>query len=393
MLLAVLLLALAFVSSRAAIDFAEQLDQPGLETPGTLGEIIGLVATLAPLALRRRAPLAALLASTAGFVASRIFLEAIEPSIVGIGISIAIYSAAAYGRPPWRHWACGLASAAVVAELWRELSVGVPEDQPSVLLNEAFYLLFYATLIAAMWALGGAIGAGRRRTAELVHRTAQLERQREENARRAIFDERVRIARELHDVVAHHVSVMGVQAGAARLVMTHDPGAAAGALASIEASSRQAVDELHRLLSFLRQAGDADDLAPRPGVGQLGKLGATMTDSNLRVGVAVEGERRPLPPTVDVSAYRIVQEALTNTLKHARASRADVHVRYLPGEVEVEVVDDGRGAPREPSRPGGLGLVGMRERAALHGGRVHAGPVDGGGFAVRASLPTPEGVL
>jgi signal transduction histidine kinase len=256
-------------------------------------------------------------------------------------------------------------------------------------------MVFYAALIVAMWALGSAMGSGRRRAAELLDRTLQLERQREENARRAVFDERVRIARELHDVVAHHVSVMGVQAGAARLVMERDPESATASLASIERASRQAVEELHRLLGFLRQAGDPDDLGARPGVGQLRTLAADMSGPDLTVEVGIEGEERPLPPTVDVSAYRIVQEALTNTLKHAGATHAGVRIRYWPGEIEVEVVDDGRARPAATngSRPGGLGLVGMRERAALHGGRLEAGPRRGGGFAVRAKLPTPEGAL
>jgi signal transduction histidine kinase len=185
--------------------------------------------------------------------------------------------------------------------------------------------------------------------------------------------------------------VMGVQAWAARVVMEREPAKATAALASIEASSRQAVTELHRLLGFLRQAGDPDDLAPRPGVDQLDQLAATLSGSEITVEVGVEGERRPLPPTVDVSAYRIVQEALTNTLKHAGASRAAVHLRYRPGELEVEVTDDGRGAIGSPERPGGLGLIGMRERAALLGGELTTGARPTGGFAVRALLPTPEG--
>jgi signal transduction histidine kinase len=221
----------------------------------------------------------------------------------------------------------------------------------------------------------------------------ELEHEREENARRAVFDERVRIARELHDVVAHHVSMMGIQAGAARVVLGRDPVLATEALAGIETSSRQAVLELHQLLGFLRQKDDPDDLAPQPSLGQVHSLAANMSDSELTVEVSVEGEQRPLAPTVDVSAYRIVQEALTNTLKHAGASRADVHVRYWPDELEVEIVDDGRvnGTPAPAS--GGLGLIGMRERAALHGGELTAGPAAGGGFAVRVRLPTPAGAL
>jgi signal transduction histidine kinase len=204
----------------------------------------------------------------------------------------------------------------------------------------------------------------------------------------------VRIARELHDVVAHHVSMMGVQAGAARVVIDNDPGKAKGALAAIESSSRQAVAELHRLLGFLRQDGDEDGLAPQPGVAQLERLAASMSDTQLAVDLQIEGDVRPLPHMVDVSAYRIVQEALTNTLKHAHASHAAVHLRYWPGELELEVVDDGRGARNgTPHRDGGLGLIGMRERAALHGGRLSAGPAPGGGFAVRVRLPTPEGPL
>jgi signal transduction histidine kinase len=178
------------------------------------------------------------------------------------------------------------------------------------------------------------------------------------------------------------------------MVMARDRAKATAALSSIEASSREAVVELHRLLGFLRQAGDPDDITPRPGIGQVGGLASAMSDSRLAVEVGVEGEARPLPPTVDVSAYRIVQEALTNALKHSGGTRADVRVRYRPSELEVEIVDNGRGGSRAAAtRNGGLGLIGMRERAALHGGQLTAGPSPAGGFAVRARLPTREGAL
>jgi signal transduction histidine kinase len=251
--------------------------------------------------------------------------------------------------------------------------------------------LFVPGFMGIAWFAGFALRERSGQAEAAQQRATQAEREREESARRAVFEERVRIARELHDVVAHHVSMMGVQAGAARLVIDRDRDKAKDALAAIEASSRQAVDELHRLLGFLRQAGETDDLAPSPGVSQLPGLVAGMRESDLAVEVDVEGEERPLPPTVDVSAYRIVQEALTNTLKHAGASRADVRLRYGPGELELEIVDDGRGAG-DPSQSGsGLGLIGMRERAALHGGQLTAGPLDGGGFAVRVRLPTSDG--
>jgi signal transduction histidine kinase len=253
--------------------------------------------------------------------------------------------------------------------------------------------IFVPVLFAIAWLAGFAL-RGRAAQAEAAdERATHAEREREENARRAVFEERVRIARELHDVVAHHVSMMGVQAGAARVVIDRDRAKAKEALSAIESSSRQAVAELHRLLGFLRQAGDRDDLAPRPGLSQLPRLAASMSDSHLAVEVSIEGETRSLPPTVDVSAYRIVQEALTNTLKHSVASRADVHVRDWPDELEVEIVDDGRPNGGSSSASGGLGLVGMRERAALHGGQFSAGPAAGGGFAVRARLRTPAGAL
>jgi signal transduction histidine kinase len=251
--------------------------------------------------------------------------------------------------------------------------------------------VFIPGLMAIAWFAGVAMSERAREADAAQERAIQAEREREEGSRRAVFEERVRIARELHDVVAHHVSMMGVQAGAARIVIDRDRDKAKDALAAIEASSRQAVDELHRLLGFLRQAGDTDDLAPSPGMSQLPRLVAGMSESDLAVEVDVEGEQRPLPPTVDVSAYRIVQEALTNTLKHAGASRADVRLRYRPGELELEIVDDGRGAAAPAQAGGGLGLIGMRERAALHGGQLTAGPVAGGGFAVRVRLPTSDG--
>jgi signal transduction histidine kinase len=258
----------------------------------------------------------------------------------------------------------------------------------------AAQFVFTPGLFAIAWLAGFALRERSAEAASAEERALDAESEREENARRAVFAERVRIARELHDVVAHHVSMMGVQAGAARVVIDRDPAKAKDALGAIETSSRQAVGELHRLLGFLRQDGDADGLAPQPGVAQLGRLVASMSDTDLAVAISVEGESRPLPPTVDVSAYRIVQEALTNTLKHARASHAQVHLRYWPDELEVEVVDDGRGAGNGGAhRDGGLGLIGMRERAALHGGRLTAGTAPGGGFAVQVRLQTPDGAL
>ena len=255
-------------------------------------------------------------------------------------------------------------------------------------------LFFTPGLFAIGWLAGFALRERAAQADAADQRATDAERGREENTHRAVIEERVRIARELHDVVAHHVSMMGVQAGAARVVIDSDRVKAKESLTAIEVSSRQAVGELHRLLGFLRQAGDQDDLAPRPGLSQLPRLAASMSESGLAVVVSIEGEERLLPSMIGVSAYRIVQEALTNILKHAAASRADVGVRYWPDELEVEIIDDGRGATAlSGATPGGLGLIGMRERAALHGGQLTAGPVSGGGFAVRVKLPTSDGAL
>ena len=180
-----------------------------------------------------------------------------------------------------------------------------------------------------------------------------LREQREENARQAVFAERVRIARELHDVVAHHVSLMGIQAGAARIVMDRQPDQVAVALSSIEASSRQAVAELHRLLGLLRRPDDIDDVvAAQPGLAQLGDLVEQAKQGQLSVDLSIEGSPRVLPPTLDTSAYRVIQEALTNTRKHSGATTAVVRVHYGAATLDVDIVDDGNGHPEIAPRPG-----------------------------------------
>lgn len=384
--LAVLLFGAALVSSWASIEAFDATD-PAYEPPNTVQVAVGLAATILPLTLRRRLPLVALLASIAGFVVARVALDSVEAPITGIALSLAFYSAGANGRERWRNWVCAAGLVAVAAELWREVSGGFGPGVPNEPLLQALALVVNVALLSAMWALGAAVGSGRRQARELRERTVALEREREDKARRAVFDERVRIARELHDVVAHHVSIMGVQAGAARMVMGRDPSKATEALASIEDTSRHAVVELHRLLGFLRQEGDGGGLAPQPTLRQLDDLATQLGGAELAVEVRIEGERQQLPPTIEVSAYRIVQEALTNTLKHSGASKAEVVLRYRLGELEVEIVDDGQGPGAGPARGAGLGIVGMRERASLHGGRLAAGSAPGGGFVVLATFP------
>jgi signal transduction histidine kinase len=219
----------------------------------------------------------------------------------------------------------------------------------------------------------------------LGERAERAERERELRAREAVADERARIARELHDVVAHDVSVMVVQAqGAARVLEGEQP-QVRQALAAIEATGREAVDEMRRLLGVLRRSDDELAVAPQPSLGQLEALVAGVRDAGLPVELEVVGEPRTLPPGVDLSAYRIVQEALTNALKHAGPARARVVVRYEADAVALEVSDDGPGVAEAVGT--GHGLVGMRERVALYGGDLEAGESREGGWALRARLP------
>jgi signal transduction histidine kinase len=247
---------------------------------------------------------------------------------------------------------------------------------------------FVSLSLAGAWVLGDRARVQRALTAELQERAARLERDRAEDARRAVASERARIARELHDVVAHHVSMMVVQAEAGPVAA--DPARAAGAFEAIAATGRQALVEMRRLLGVLRGDGDqpAPSLAPQPGLAEVPSLVEQVGRAGLRVELVVEGALAPLPAGVDLSAYRIVQEALTNAVKHAGPGRARVLVRYGEDDLRLRVVDEGRaGGPATAGGRAGVGLVGMRERVHLFGGELHAGPGPDGGFTVDARLP------
>jgi signal transduction histidine kinase len=227
---------------------------------------------------------------------------------------------------------------------------------------------------------------------QLELRAAEKERERLEAAERAVAEERLRIARELHDVVAHAMGVVAVQSGVGAHVIDSRPEEAKRILETISRTSRDSLEEMRRLLGVLRSdpaaGGGAADFAPAPGLDGLDELVGRVTDAGVPVSTCVEGERPAVPIGVDLAAYRIVQEALTNVLKHAGRARARVLVRYELGAVHVEVDDDGRGAATRPVRVNGSGhgLVGMRERAALYGGELEAGPRPGGGYRVAATL-------
>jgi signal transduction histidine kinase len=219
----------------------------------------------------------------------------------------------------------------------------------------------------------------------LRERADQLEREREENARLAVAAERTRIARELHDVVAHAISLIVVQARAGRRTPGGKAGPTRESLDAIEETGRQALAEMRRLVGLLRADEEEPTLGPLPGVGQLEALVRHVSDAGLPVDLRTEGEAADLPAGIEVSAYRIVQEALTNALKHAGPASARVIVHYRPDELELEVIDTGSGG--QQAATDGHGLVGMRERVSVYGGEMEAGESDGGGFAIRARLP------
>jgi signal transduction histidine kinase len=246
-------------------------------------------------------------------------------------------------------------------------------------------LIFIPLVFGICWLAGFAL---RERAAEAEAaeaRAAEAEREREVAARIAVAEERARIARELHDVVAHAVSVMVLQVGAVRHKLPETLAEDREALQGVERAGRSALAEMRRLLSAMRREEDDLELAPQPGVDGLDALVQEVGRAGLPVELHVEGDRLALPPAIDLSVYRIAQEGLTNALKHARASRAELALRYDPEAVRIEVRDDGEG----PSAGDGLGhgLVGIRERVKIYGGDMSAGAVEGGGFVLSARLP------
>ena len=264
-------------------------------------------------------------------------------------------------------------------------------------------LVSNAVLFVGVWWVGRSLRLRRAYLDELEARARRLERAREADSRAARAEERSRIARELHDVVAHHVSVMTVQAGAARRILHRDPESVQDALATIEQMGRTALGEMRRLVGVLRTEAEParGELSPQPGVSDVGLLVDQLRETGMQVQLWIEGESRSLSPGVDLAAFRLVQEALTNTLKHAGPqARAWVRIQYDDRQLEIEVEDDGRGLVAGLGRSGGSGgdsggapygnghgLVGMRERVALYGGDLRIGPRTGGGFEVRARFP------
>ncbi|WP_432537807.1 sensor histidine kinase [Kineococcus arenarius] len=333
-----------------------------------------------PLALRRVRP-----ELSGGLVAAGGLLQpvlAADPQVANVAVLIALYSLAAYAAP----WA---SRGGLLLGLFGALVAPARYVLPSVdLLNALAAALFIAVLVVATWLLGRLRRASRQNELALLERARLLENERENESRLAATAERQRIAREMHDVVAHSLSVIIAQADGGRYAAAANPAAAQEVLGTISATGRQALADMRNLLGVLRQ-GPGDERAPQPDAARVADLVEQVRASGLDVALEVTGEPRPLPPAIGLAAYRIVQESLTNVLKHAGpAARARVEVRWDPDALRLGVDDDGRGAAAlvEPSS-GGQGLVGMAERARLHGGAVVSGPRPGGGFSVRATLP------
>ena len=356
----------AVVAGLVALSLSLVLGAAGAEG-NRLVQAVLVLAHLVPLWFRRRTPVAVLGSMVATGLLS--VLLGVPAVLLGPGVLVAVYAVAARCEPTQARPAVVAATVAMSAVV---LANGM--EWSTVLTN--------ALAFGTTWWLGD---RARRATAETAAQRAAAA----EAARRAASEERVRIARELHDVVAHAMSVIAVQAGTGRFVIEESPDVARDALASIETTSRAAMQEMRRLLAVLRDDADGGpDLVPAPGLADVEALVAGGAAAGVCVALNVEGERRPLPAGVDLCAYRIIQEALTNVRKHAAATTAAVTLRYTPSAVDIDVVDDGAGAAAPAGA--GHGLVGMRERAALYGGWVEAGAVPAGGYRVHASIPLSE---
>jgi signal transduction histidine kinase len=331
-----------------------------------------------PLVWRRRTPLAVAACNGLGRAAQALATGSwVATHGTTLPSIVALYSAGAYGRGS-RAW---LGLSFVVAGVTVAAAYDIPETEADLWNGLFFYLLAFLVFAAGLYV------GGRRRSAELQLKTERLERERAEQSQ-AVAEERARIARELHDVVAHSVSATVVQAEAAEEVLSHAPDRARQSLARIQDTGREALGEMRRLLGIMRDAPGGEELAPQPRVADLERMVEESQAEDLSVTLTVEGELRELPAGVELSAYRIIQEALTNVRKHAgRPANASVVVRYGEAALELEIVDDGQGLSAEGGQ--GHGLVGMRERVAFFGGEFSAGPGKEGGFVVRARFPLP----
>ncbi|MGW2087704.1 sensor histidine kinase [Streptomyces sp. NPDC001880] len=348
--------------------------------------VLGLCTVVA---LRRRAPEKMLLLAIAMGVAQMV--TGVGPGVMNFAMLVIVFTVATVGE----RWAsrlalvCSLCAAALSKLRWpgEEARYGWAE--------EVFFVVVLTVPFVLAWVLGDSMRTRRAYFSQLEERAARLEREREAQSKVAVAAERARIARELHDVVAHNVSVMVVQADGAAYVMDAAPDQAKQALETISSTGRQALAEMRRLLGVLRtgDAQESGEYVPQPDVDQIGDLIEQVRQTGLAVDFKIEGTPRPLPSGVELTAYRIVQEALTNTRKHGGPDAgASVRLVYFDDGLGLLVEDDGRGAAHELYEDGGAdgaghGMIGMRERVGMVGGTLDAGPRPGGGFRISALLP------
>ena len=360
----------------AALEVAFRRDAPDAPRSTLWFAVPATAAVVLPLLARRRFPFAApaavwLVAAVLSFIDGRLVVFTVTASVAGMAAAVLL----------------GNVRNEVQARLGLLIVVGgsavVVADKPDHATGE---LVFIPVLFAIGWLAGFALRERGAQAEAAEERAAQAERERDIASRLAVAEERARIARELHDVVAHAVSVMVLQVGAVRhgLPEAEDR----DALESVEHAGRTALTEMRRLLGAMRSDGESAELAPQPGLDDLDPLLEELGRAGLPVRLHVEGERYPLPRALDLSAYRIVQEGLTNALKHAQAAEAEVTVRYRAEELELEVRDDGQGSADSDGL--GHGLVGIRERVKIYGGEMTAGTPAEGGFVLSARLPLGE---
>jgi signal transduction histidine kinase len=345
------------------------------QRPSDIWAYLLAVALCVPFVFHRRFPVAAITVACCALVLYAVGRYNAYP---GLPIFVLVAGVSLHSTRRRALLAAGLAAVALSVAVWLQ-----PERVATASTWVASLLA-----VAVAWLWGENLRNRRARWAAMEERARRLEAEREERDRQAVTDERLRIARELHDVVAHSMSVIAVQSGVANHVIDSRPAQARQALATIEATSRSALVELRRLLGVLRQGDDpVASLEPNPGMAEIGRLADQIRSAGVEVELKIEGEPGELPPGVDLSAFRIAQEGLTNVLKHG-GGVARVLVRYSPGAVAVEIADDGRaGTDGAPAEGTGHGLIGMRERVAVFGGELTAGPVPGGGYRMAARLP------
>ena len=337
-----------------------------------------------PYAMRRRAPLTVLVVASLPVLA--LIGLGYTSAVVGSGLFLAAYTVAALRTPR-----CLAAAVGWVAVLVATIAVVKPSALPP---DE---LLTNAALFVGAFGLGRSTRVRHANSALLKERAELAERARSEAARLAVSEERLRIAQELHDVIGHSLGVIALQAQVGAHVIHADPAEAKAALAAVSSTSRTALAEIRRILGSMHDAA-AEGYHPAPGLASVGDLGAEFTGAGLPVEVRTVGTPEPVPAALDVTAYRLVQEALTNVAKHAGRSRATVTVRYEPGALGLEILDEGPtdGTPTRraysPSTDAspGHGQLGMRERVAVWGGSLETGPRPEGGYVVRAHLPFRE---